>query len=230
MRAFPAPPERERKHTHRQGITFMTHELITQGGPVLWLLLTISAVGGMIFLQRFFHLHRAQIKTTDFIRGIFTIVNKGNMAEAVSQCDETPGPVAQMVRMAILEREQGPERVRQVMQEVGLAEIPRLERNLSLLLTLAQLAPLAGLLGTVLGMLDVLNRLSAQAPQIYAGDLAGGLGRALLTTAAGIAVAIPLYAGYNFLLNRVETILLDMERVFGEVMLLIPAGRSPGAR
>jgi len=200
----------------------MIDDIFRQGGLAMWLILAISVIAGIVFLQRFFHLHRAQIKTTDFIRGIFTIVGKGNLVEAVSQCEETPGPVAQMVRMAILEREHGPERMRQAMQEVGLAEIPRLEKNLTLLLTLAQLAPLAGLLGTVLGMLNSLHVMTTQAPQVYAADLAGGLWTALLTTAAGIAVAIPIYAGYNFLTSRVESILLDMERVFGEVMLMLP--------
>jgi len=205
----------------------MIQNIIVQGGPAMWVILLISAAAGVIFLQRAFHLHRAQIKSTDFIRGIFTIVNKGNIVEAVSQCEETPGPVSAMVRMAILEREQGPERVRQVMQEVGLAEIPRLERNLSLLLTAAQLAPLTGLLGTVLGMLRSLQVMMNQSPQVYASDLSSGLWTALLTTAAGIAVAIPTYAGYNFLVSRVEQIVLDMEQVFGEVMQLVSAIKNP---
>jgi biopolymer transport protein ExbB len=203
----------------------MNIELYSQSNPVLWLIGVIAALALIIFLQRLFHLHRAQIKTSDFIRGIFTIVTKGNYVEAVSQCEETPGPVAQMVRMAILEREQGAERVRQVMQEVGLAEIPRLERNLSLLMTLGQLAPLAGLLGTVFGMMDVLNRIQLQAPQVYAGDLSSGLMSALITTAAGLAVAIPVYAGHNLLMSRVEAILLDMERTFGEVMSVLAISR-----
>jgi len=204
----------------------MNIDILTQGGPAMWLVVLIGFVAGIIFLQSFFHLHRAQIKSADFIRGIFNIVNKGNIVEAVSQCEETPGPVSQMVRMAILEREHGPDRVRQVMQEVGLAEIPRMEKNLSLLLTLVQLAPLAGLLGTVLGMLDILQTITRQSPQVYAGDLSSGLFTALITSAAGLGVAIVGYAGYNLLVSRVDSILLDMERVFGEVMIIIPKPSS----
>lgn len=196
--------------------------LMDRGGPVMWLILGISVFAAVLFVRRALHLHRAQIKTTDFIRGIFTIVNKGNIVEAVSQCEETPGPVAQMLRMAILEREHGPERVRQAMQEVGLAEVPRLEANLGILLTLAQVAPLAGLLGTVIGMMESLKVMMELSPQVYAGDLSGGLWTALLTTAFGLAVGISTYIAYNFLVGRVESILLDMERAFGEIMLLLP--------
>lgn len=200
----------------------MTFHLMEKGGPVMWLILAISLFAALLFIRRALHLHRAQIKTTDFIRGIFTIVGKGNIVEAVSQCEETPGPVAHMLRMAILEREHGPERVRQAMQEVGLAEVPRLEANLGILLTLAQVAPLAGLLGTVLGMMESLRILMELSPQVYAGDLSGGLWTALLTTAFGLTVGICIYIGYNFLVSRVESILLDMERAFGEIMQLLP--------
>lgn len=200
----------------------ISFHVMEQGGAVMWLILGISLFAALLFIRRALHLHRAQIKTTDFIRGIFTIVGKGNIVEAVSQCEETPGPVAQMLRMAILEREHGPERVRQAMQEVGLAEVPRLEANLGILLTLAQVAPLAGLLGTVLGMMESLKILMDLSPQVYAGDLSGGLWTALMTTAFGLTVGICIYIGYNFLVSRVESILLDMERAFGEIMLLLP--------
>jgi biopolymer transport protein ExbB len=208
----------------------VSFHVMDAGGPVMWLILAISLFAGILFVRRVLHLHRAQIKTTDFIRGIFTIVSKGNIVEAVSQCEETPGPVAQMIRMAILEREHGPERVRQAVQDVGLSEVPRLEANLGVLLTLAQVAPLAGLLGTVLGMLQSLQVMMALSPQVYAGDLSGGLWTALLTTAFGLASGISIYVGYNFLVSRVEAILLDMERAFGEIMLLLPRtgeGQSP---
>jgi len=209
-----------------------SEKVLALGGPVMYLIAALAVAAALIFIQRAFHLHRAQIKTIDFIRGIFNIVSKGNIVEAVSQCEETPGPVAQMVRMAILEREQGPERVRQAMQEVGLAEIPRLERNLSLLMTIGQLAPLAGLLGTVLGMMQMLAAMVANAPQIHAEDLSAGIFSALFTTAAGLAVAMPVYAGHQFLVARVESILLDMERVFGEVMMMArsTSGSSPADR
>lgn len=203
-------------------------ELINRGGPTMWVIGAISVLAMTIFLQRLFHLHRAQIKTGDFLSGIFTVLGRGNAVEAISICEETPGPVAQIVRAAILERGGGRDRIQQVMEEVGLAEIPRLEKNLLLLLTMAQIAPMAGLLGTVLGMMQVLMVIEAKAPLIHAGDLGGGLWQALISTAAGLAVAIPAYAGYNFLVGRVEAILLDMERAFAEVLVFLTSADQQG--
>jgi len=203
-------------------------ELIDKGGPTMWVIGAISVLALTIFLQRLFHLHRAQIKTGDFLSGIFTVMGRGNAVEAISICEETPGPVAQIVRAAILERGGGRDRIQKVMEEVGLAEIPRLEKNLLLLLTFAQIAPMAGLLGTVLGMMQVLLAIEAKAPLIHAGDLGGGLWQALISTAAGLAVAIPTYAGYNFLVGRVETILLEMERAFAEVLVFLTSADQQG--
>ena len=192
--------------------------LIENGGPVMWIILACSVLAGILFLERLLHLHRAQIGTDDFLNGIFNIVQRNNIAEAVSICEETPGPVAHLVRAAVLKHDGSREIIAQHIVEAGTAEIPRLERNLNVLLTLAQVTPLLGLLGTVLGMMHVLMVVEEKAPLVHAGDLAGGLWQALITTAAGQAVAIPTYAGYNLLNERDEAIVLDMERASSRVL------------
>lgn len=192
-------------------------ELFHSGGPVLWPIGACSVVALGIFLERWFHLHRAQIKGGDFIKGIFNNVQRGNIVEAVSLCEETPGPVARIVRSGILEFRQGPDRVRQVMEDAGMTEIARLEHRLGLLLTLAQITPLLGLLGTILGMMQVLDVIHRKAPLVLAADVSGGMWQALLASAAGLLVAILAYAGYNFLVFLVERVVLDMERAVAEV-------------
>jgi biopolymer transport protein ExbB len=195
------------------------------GGPMMWPILLLSLVAATIFLQRLFHLHRAQMKAKagDFLNGIFNVIGRGrglepdSLVEAISICDAAPGPVAQMVRAALLEVRHGAPRALLAMERTGLVEIVRLERNLNLLLTLAQMAPLCGLLGTVLGLLNMLAVLMEKAPLIHAGDLGGAMWQALLASAAGLLVAIPAHAGYNLLVGRVEMIVLDMERAFLEV-------------
>jgi biopolymer transport protein ExbB len=193
-------------------------ELIQRGGPAMWLMLAISLAAMFVFLQRLYELHRAQIRVGDFLKGIFNNVQRGNLAEAVTICEETPGPVAQLVRAALLQQGQDAAQIRQAMEEAGAVEIPRLEKNLVLLMTFAQVAPLAGLLGTVLGMVQVLATIQEKAPLIHAGDLSGGLWQALISTATGLAIAIPVYAGHNLLVARVDSILVDMEKAFLEVL------------
>ena len=196
-------------------------EWIRLGGPMTLLILGCGVVAAWVVAKRMLDLHRAQIKTGDFLKGIFNVVSRGNLVEAVSICEETPGPVAQMVRVAVLEQKQGRERVQRAMEEVALAEIPRLERLLPLLLTIAQITPLIGLLGTVLGMMDIMQTIHLKSPLLHAGDLDGGLWTALVSTAFSLTVAIPTYAAYNLLVSRVESIVLDMERSFGEIVLFL---------
>ncbi|TAN36321.1 MAG: MotA/TolQ/ExbB proton channel family protein [Verrucomicrobia bacterium] len=193
-------------------------ELLRQGGPIMAVLLLVGIGAAAIFLERLFQLHRAQIRWRDFLQGLYVILRRGNVAEAVSLCEEAAGPVPMIIRAAILKHSEGPEKMRQAMQEVGLAEIPRIEKNMPLLATLAHIAPMLGLLGTILGLMQMLIAIQQRAPLVHAGDLAAGLWQALLLSAAGLVISIPAYAGYNLLVGRVESLTLDMERAAAEIM------------
>src|SRR5436309_2751340 len=186
--------------------------LLANGGVMLWLILLTSAVAVAVFIERFLHFHRAQINSMEFLNGVRTVLKRDNVVEALSICDATPGPVAHLVKTAILNRDNGRERVREAIEEAGLTEVPRLEEKLSLLATIAQLAPLLGLLGTVLGFIELFAKLREAGLHAHVGLLAGGVWQALICAAAGLAVAIPIHAGYNYLVNRVNSIVLDMER------------------
>lgn len=192
-------------------------EMMGKGGWIMWPLLACSLAALVLFLERVFHLHRAQIKEEDFLNGIYTIVNRGNMAEAVSICDQTPGPVAHMIRVALLHDDEEPKELKQTIHKAGLAEIPRLEKNLGGLLTLAQISPLLGLMGTVVGLIKVFVVMEQNAPLTEIGALSAGIWQALITTAVGLCVAIPAFAAYNFLLSRVERITLTMENAAEEI-------------
>lgn len=195
--------------------------LLSHGGPVLYLILLTSAVGVVVFIERFLHCHRAQINSTEFLNGVRTVLKRNNVVEALSICDATPGPVARLVKTAILNRGHGRERVREALDEAGLAEVPRLEEKLNLLATIAQLAPLLGLLGTVLGFIQTFASMQQQGLYTHVGDLAGGIWQALVCAAAGLAVAIPAHAAYNYLVSRVNSIVLDMERAATEAVNIV---------
>ena len=194
---------------------------IQSGGPVMWLILAGGFVALIIFLERLFHLHRAQIEIDDFIHGITTNLKHGNELEAITICDQTPGPAALLVRTAIINSKEKKEDLIKAVQLAGIQEVPRLERHTNLLITLAQVLPMLGLLGTVLGLLTMLVMLQQGSPLAEIGDLAGGLWSALLTTAAGLITGIPAYAGYHFLISRVESIALDMEQAAGEIICFL---------
>ena len=194
---------------------------INSGGGVMWLILVCGFVALVIFLERFFHLHRAQIKIDDFLNGITINLSRGNDLEAISICDQTPGPAAYIVRTALLHRDDSKDELIKAVHQAGIREIPRLERHMNLLITLAQVLPMLGLLGTVLGLLSILVALQSGSPLAEIGALASGLWKALITTAAGLITGIPAYAGYHFLVSRVESIALDMEQTSGEIIYFL---------
>ena len=150
-----------------------------------------------------------------------TVLKRDNVVEAVSICDATPGPVARIVKTAILNRDKGRERVREAVEEAGLVEVPQLEEHLNLLATIAQIAPLMGLLGTILGFINIFGQISHSDAYANIRELSGGIWEALICAAAGIAVAIPAHAGYNYLVSRVNKIVLDMERAAGEIVNIV---------
>jgi biopolymer transport protein ExbB len=201
--------------------------LLSHGGSVLFLILLTSAVAVVVFIERFLHCHRAQINSTEFLNGVRTVLKRNNVVEALSICDATPGPVARLVKTAILNRDNGRERVREALEEAGLAEVPRLEEKLNLLATIAQLAPLLGLLGTVLGFIQTFYAMEQKGFNAHLGDLSTGIWEALICAAAGLAVAIPAHAGYNYLVSRVNSIVLDMERAATEIVNIVTEGIKP---
>ena len=186
--------------------------LMGNGGPVIWILLACGLFAALVFFERLFNLHRAQIAADDFLKGVYNILNRDNPVEAAAICEEAPGPVARLALAAVLHHDDTLESIGRAIEDAGLEEIPRMERGLGWLATLARITPLIGLFGTVLGLMDVLRAAHRAAPLVQSADLTGGLWNALSATALSLVIAILAYAGYNLLVSRVESILLDMER------------------
>ena len=193
---------------------------------MLWVILLAGAAGIVVFIERFLHCHRAQINATEFLNGVRTVLKRDNVVEALSICDATPGPVARLVKTAILNRDQGRERVREAVEAAGHMEVPRLEEKLDLLATLTRLAPLLGLLGTVLGFMDVFREIESVGLNAHVNLLSSGIWQALTCTAAGLAVAIPLHAGHNYLVNRVNAIVCEMERAAADIVNIVTDGNG----
>ncbi|HUD46545.1 MAG TPA: MotA/TolQ/ExbB proton channel family protein [Candidatus Baltobacteraceae bacterium] len=205
---------------------------LAEGGLMIWVIVATSAVALAVFFERLLQYHRDQINSTEFLNGVRNVLKRDNIVEALAICDATPGPVPRLVKIAILNRERGREAVREALEDAGSWEVPRLEQKLSLLATIAQIAPLLGLLGTVFGFMSVFRVVQDEGLNAHVGVLSYGIWQALICTAAGLAVSIPSYAGYNYLVGRVNSIVLDMEQVSSEILNIVslPPEEMPSAR
>ena len=198
---------------------------------MIWAIMAASAVAVAVFLERLLQYHREQINSGEFLNGVRNVLKRDNVLEALAICDATPGPVARLVKVAILNRERGRQAVQEALENAGAWEVPRLEQRLNLLATIAQIAPLMGLLGTVLGFIEMFRNLQDAGLNAHVSQLSGGIWKALYCTAAGLAVAIPSYAGYNYLVSRINVIVLDLEQASSEILNIVtPAqGGEPAA-
>jgi biopolymer transport protein ExbB len=192
--------------------------IVLQGGPVFWLIVLLGVAAAVVFFERLLHLRRAQIDYGDFLKGVCNVLENGNVDEAMLICEETPGPVAAVVMTAIRHRKGSREAIREAVDNTGRAEISRLERRLASLAITCQLAPLLGLLGTLLGVIQIVQVVNEQAPVVQSVNLTDGLMRALVATVAGLLVAIPCHAMYALLMVRIERIVLDMEASASEIV------------
>ena len=199
-------------------------EIIQKGGPVMYPIILCSILAFAIVVERLYHLYKAKIDTKDFMNNIEITIKRNRIAEAIKICDKTSGPIAHIVKAGILKHDRSRQEIRESIDDAGHQEVPRLEKNLSLLATIAHVSPLLGLLGTVTGMVrafQVIQEKSASFNPVSPGDLAGGIWQALLTTVAGLIVAIPTVVAYNYLVNRVDEFVLEMERSVTEVINIL---------
>lgn len=195
----------------------------------MWLIVLCSVTALAAIFERMLALHRASIHVSEFLRGLANLIKKENYAEALRECAATPGPVARVVHALILKHGRSRQDLREIAEAAAQLEIPRLERNLTLLSTIAYVAPLLGLLGTVTGLLEAFVAISSQSGYTTAAEIASGVYQSLLTTAAGLAVAIPAFVAASYLSTRVNEIIHDMERAGIEMIDLLDdaAGREP---
>jgi biopolymer transport protein ExbB len=190
--------------------------LLTHGGPIMWVLLGLGVILVLVFVERALYLHRGQIRSTVFMNGIKNTLAKRRLIEALTVCEETPGPVAAVVKAALLHADDDAESMRFHVQEAAVVELPALERRIGAIAAIAQVAPLVGLLGTVLGMIATFA--AFQNDYATSSVLARGMWQALLCTAGGIMLAIPAHLALHFLNGRVRAIVRDMEWSGNEIM------------
>lgn len=204
-------------------------DYMEKGGPMMWPILFCSVLAGAVFLERITYFHRITVRVGEFMRGLANLIEHRRFAEAQMECASTPNPVTRVIHAAILRHQATRSELKDIVTEAGQLEVPRLERRLGLLATIAFVAPLLGLLGTVIGLIDAFVKVSAQSGFAGSTDIASGIYQSLLATAAGLMVAIPSAVGYSYLSARVNALMHDLERAGIEIVNLITEQRRTPA-
>ena len=202
-------------------MAYDTIEIIFRGGILMWPIMACSIVALAISIERFIVLRRASIDTYEFMDNMRAVLRQNRLDEAVEMCDENDAPIARIMKAGILKANRSKNDIREAIDDAGHLEIPRLERYMTGLATCATIAPLIGLLGTVQGMIKAFYQIQNKQGQVNPSDLAEGISNALLTTAAGLSVAIPTLVIYNYFISRVDNMVLEMEISSSELVDLL---------
>jgi len=207
-------------------------DLLISGGVVLVAIFVLSVYAVYLFFVRLFKLSRERLDTEELMVRVNAAVRDRDLDLALEACEQHGGPVARVLQAALLRLPYGRQAVEAAFAEASLLEEQGLTRGLRPLATIAQVAPLLGLLGTVTGMIIAFGEISA-AGTGNPGLLAGGIGQALVTTAAGLIVAIPVLIGQNYLASRVDSILTEIDRrreeLMANVVQAVAARKEPAA-
>ena len=191
------------------------------GGVMLIPIAVASIIGVALFFARLRAHSRTRVVPDMLRRRVLESVDGGDVEQAQRECDEDESTLAKVFGEGLRFRSATRAQIRGAMEDVGRRQMNRLERYVGAIGALASVTPLMGLLGTVLGMIKVFQEVVREAGGeglVDATALAGGIWEALVTTAAGLAVAIPLYLGYRYLLGRLDAMAVDLEQAASELL------------
>jgi biopolymer transport protein ExbB len=199
-------------------------DIFLKGGFIMWLILASSIVGLAVSIDRFIMLRKAKINVPAFMVRIRGFIKKKDISGAISYCMQEKSPVANIVRKGLKKYKYGHDRVKDAIENAGSQEVSKLEKGLSVLASVAGIAPLLGFLGTVTGMIQAFMTIQDLAGAANPSDLAGGIWEALITTAFGLIIGIPALALYNYFLSAVKKLVGEMETVANDVIDVIQDG------
>ena len=187
-------------------------------------LAALALVGATLFLERLLYLHKGQIRAVEFLSGIKTVLKKRRLLEAITICDETVGPVPRVVKAALVNSEERPDIMEQAVNAAAHNQFALIDRRVASLALVAKTAPLLGLLGTVLGILEIFYTMGESSSYVSASELSMGIYNALLSSAFGLLIAIVAWLAYSFINNRVRALAHDIDWASNEILLFIERG------
>ncbi|MBP7095698.1 MAG: MotA/TolQ/ExbB proton channel family protein [Spirochaetia bacterium] len=205
-------------------------EFFAKGGPVLWIIMALAFVGLSIIIERLLYFRRIDVDEEKLFSRVKSALEKGRFDEAMAICDTNVSPLSALMKVGIEHRSRSEQAQKEVLKDAANQEVPRLEKGVSALGTIAHIAPLLGLLGTVTGTMKAFGVLGRFGAVTDPAVLALGVSEALVTTVGGIVVAVPAVIFYNFLVTKVNLILVKMENQVNTLILMVNAGNNPKRR
>ncbi|MCF7872711.1 MAG: MotA/TolQ/ExbB proton channel family protein [Candidatus Omnitrophica bacterium] len=205
-------------------------ELILGNKQLLWLMSPIilcSIFSVAIILERIFFYLSIRTDKSAPLSQIMDLTKKGKITEAIELCQKKPFYATNILKAGLSQNQKPKKAIEEAMENASLYEVPKLEKNLNFLGTIAHISPLLGLLGTVIGMVScfyTIEQVTQTAGMVNPTDLAGGIWTALITTAAGLSVAIPTYIMYNYFIHKVRLLTLVAERASTELLEILSGG------
>lgn len=200
--------------------------LIDYVGSVFWVQVALGFVALLVMVERILFFQHTRVNVTDMLLGVANHVRKRAFAEALHEVDRSNNPVARVVHAVVMRNHLDRTNLREMAEEAARLELPRIERNMRVLLGVAMLAPLMGMFGTVLGLIEIFMEMSEADATLSTTVMAGGMFRSLISTALGLAIAIPSYLVYLYLLAKANRLLRRIERAGIEAVNLVCDARE----
>lgn len=213
-----------------EGNSYALLQLFADGGAMMYALVLCSLLALGVIIAKAYTLWAANRRSDELLQRVETLGREGKIDDAVRLAEETPGPVSAIILAGLRRRDINTSRdIEKAISTTGAIELGFLERGLVLLATIANVAPLLGFLGTVAGMITAFGAI-AEAGQVEASLVAGGIKVALITTAAGLLIAVPVNLAYNYFVTRIDKGIVDMEKGTATVLRILwdHAGPLPG--
>ncbi|MCK5093772.1 MAG: MotA/TolQ/ExbB proton channel family protein [Spirochaetes bacterium] len=201
-------------------------DILEKGGVIMWIIMFLSVIAAVLIIERLFYFRRIRVDEEKMINRLKSTLKKGHFDEALSICENNPSPITNLMKVGIEHRGYSSETIKETILDAANLEIPKMEKHLPALGTITHIAPLLGLLGTVTGNISAFGVLGKLGSVGDPGLLAKGISEALLTTAAGLIVAIPAIIFYNYLVNKVNHSIIRMENRANELVLLLGGKRE----
>jgi len=195
--------------------------ILDKGGMILWIILLLSVIAAVVIIERLIYFRKIRTDEERMINRVKSTLEKGHFDEALSICENNPSPITNLMKVGIEHRHYRPDTIKSSIMDAANLEVPQLEKHLPALGTITYIAPLLGLLGTVTGNIKAFGVLGKLGVVGDPALLAKGIAEALLTTAAGLIVAIPAIIFYNYLVSKVNHMILRMENRVNELVLLL---------